>query len=154
MIGSIGVVAQLPNFNRLLDKHDIDFEVLTAGEYKRTLTIFGKNTEAGRQKFLEELEGTHVLFKDFVQTNRPSLDIAKVATGEHWYGKQALDLGLVDGLMTSDQYLFESAQQADVFGVRYIHKRKLAERLGFAAEAAADRLLLKWWARAQQQFFL
>jgi len=154
VVGSIGVVAQLPNFNRLLEKHDIDFEVLTAGEYKRTLTIFGKNTDAGRQKFLEELEDTHVLFKDFVQENRPSLDIARVATGEHWYGKRALELGLVDQLITSDQYLFESARQADVYTVRYIHKRKLAERLGFAAEAATDRLLLKWWERAQQQFFL
>lgn len=154
VVGSIGVVAQLPNFNRLLDRHDIDFEVLTAGEYKRTLTIFGKNTEAGRQKFQEELEDTHELFKDFVKENRPSLDIARVATGEHWYGRRALELGLVDELITSDQYLFEATREADVFGVRYIHKRKLAERLGFAAEAAADRLLLKWWGRVQQQYFL
>ena len=150
VVGSIGVVAQLPNFHRLLEKHDIDFEVLTAGEYKRTLTIFGKNTDAGRQKFQEELEDTHVLFKDFVKEARPSLDIAKVATGEHWYGKRAIELGLVDQLMTSDQYLFDSSKESDVFAVRYIHKQKLAERLGFAAEAAADRLMLKWWERVQQ----
>jgi serine protease SohB len=154
VVGSIGVVAQLPNFHRLLEKHDIDFEVLTAGEYKRTLTIFGKNTDAGRQKFQEELEDTHVLFKDFVKDARPSLDIAKVATGEHWYGKRAIELGLVDQLITSDQYLYDASKEADVFGVRYIHKQKLAERLGFAAEAAADRLMLKWWERVQQRYFV
>lgn len=154
IVGSIGVVAQIPNFHRLLEKNDIDVEVLTAGEYKRTLTIFGKNTEAGRQKFVEELEDTHTLFKDFVKESRPALDIAKVATGEHWYGKRALELGLVDQLMTSDQYLFESAKESDVFAIRYIHKQKLAERLGFAAEASVDRLLLKWWERVQQRYFV
>lgn len=154
VLGSIGVVAQLPNFHRLLEKHDIDYEVLTAGEFKRTLTVFGKNTEAGRQKFLEELEDTHLLFKDFVAENRPSLDIAKVATGEHWYGKRALELGLVDGLITSDQYLYDSAQESDVYAVRYIHKQRLAERLGLAAETSVDRLLMKWWERVQQKYFI
>lgn len=154
IVGSIGVVAQIPNFHRLLEKHDVDVEVLTAGEYKRTLTVFGKNTEAGRQKFVEELEDTHLLFKDFVKDNRPELDIAKVATGEHWYGKRALDLGLVDALMTSDQYLYETSREADVFAVRYVHKQKLAERLGFAAEASVDRLLVKWWGRVQQKYFV
>ena len=91
VLGSIGVLAQLPNFHRLLQKHDIDFELLTAGEYKRTLTMFGENTDKGREKFVEELEETHTLFKDFVGTNRPSLDIAKVATGEVWYGSRALE---------------------------------------------------------------
>lgn len=96
IVGSIGVVAQLPNFNKLLKKHDIDYEQHTAGDFKRTLTVFGENTEEGRAKFQQELEETHVLFKEFVSQYRPTLDIAKVATGEHWYGKQALDLGLVD----------------------------------------------------------
>lgn len=98
IVGSIGVVAQIPNFNRLLKKHDIDYEQHTAGDFKRTLTLFGENTDEGRQKFQEELEETHVLFKAFISKYRPTLDIAKVATGEHWYGQQALDLGLVDGL--------------------------------------------------------
>ncbi|MDH3993006.1 MAG: protease SohB, partial [Gammaproteobacteria bacterium] len=96
VLGSIGVLAQLPNFHRLLKKNDIDFELLTAGEYKRTLTMFGENTDKGREKFVEELEETHELFKSFVNTNRPSLDIAKVATGEVWYGQKALGEGLID----------------------------------------------------------
>lgn len=154
VIGSIGVVAQLPNFHRLLEKNNIDFEVLTAGEYKRTLTFFGKNTDAGRQKFIEELEDTHVLFKDFVQEHRPSLDIATVATGEHWYGRRALELGLVDELTTSDQFLLNASKTADIYAVRYIHRQKLAERLGLAAEASVDRLLMTWWGRLQNKFFL
>jgi serine protease SohB len=131
VVGSIGVVAQLPNINRLLKKHDIDVELHTAGEYKRTLTVIGENTEEGRKKFKEELEDTHELFKEFVHESRPSsLDVAKVATGEHWYGQRALALGLVDELKTSDEYLTERAKEADVYVVRYVQKHKLMNRLG------------------------
>ena len=151
VIGSIGVVAQLPNFHRLLDKWDVDYEVLTAGEYKRTMTVFGENTEAGRQKFLAELEDTHVLFKDFVQENRPKVDIQQVATGEHWYGKRALDLGLVDKLMTSDEYLLAASKVADIFAVRFVHKQNLMQKVGLTASAAADRVLVKWWERLTQK---
>lgn len=129
IIGSIGVVAQLPNFHRLLKKHDVDFELHTAGDYKRTLTVFGENTDAARAKFREELEETHELFKRFVIEHRPSVDLATVATGEHWYGSQAVTLRLVDRLSTSDDYLLERAGQADVFALRYRHKRPISERL-------------------------
>ena len=103
-IGSIGVVAQIPNVHRWLKNHDIDFEQITAGEFKRTLTIFGENTEEGRRKFKKDLEAIHHQFKDFVQTNRPQLDIDKVATGEVWSGQQAKELGLVDEIITSDAW--------------------------------------------------
>lgn len=151
VVGSIGVVAQIPNFNRLLRKNDIDYEVLTAGEYKRTLTVFGENTDAGRQKFQEELEDTHELFKEFVQQNRPVLDIAKVATGEHWYGQRALELKLVDELKTSDEYLVERSRESEVFMVRYVPRHRLLTRLGLSAEASVDRALLRWWDRLQQR---
>lgn len=153
VVGSIGVVAQMPNFHRLLQKHEVDFEVLTAGEYKRTLTVFGKNTDAGRQKFQEELDDTHELFKDFVQQNRSQMDINAVATGEHWYGQRALDLKLVDDLMTSDEYLAERTKDASVFAIRYLPKRKFMSRFGMAAEESADRLLMRWWERLQQRPF-
>ena len=108
IVGSIGVIAQVPNFNKLLKKNDIDYEQFTAGEFKRTVTMFGENTEKGREKFNEELEETHLLFKGFVADHRPSLDINKVATGEHWFGLTAKDLGLVDDIQTSDDYLQQS----------------------------------------------
>ncbi|MBR9882995.1 MAG: protease SohB [Oceanospirillales bacterium] len=113
LVGSIGVVAQLPNFHRMLKKHDVDYEVYTAGEYKRTLTLFGENTEHGRKKFIEELEDTHGLFKEFVSEYRPELDLEKVATGEVWFGRRALEVGLIDGLGTSDDYLFEACENAE-----------------------------------------
>ena len=151
IVGSIGVVAQIPNFHRLLDKWDIDFEVLTAGEYKRTLTVFGENTDAGREKFIQELEDTHLLFKDFVQDYRPALDIGRVATGEHWYGRRAVDLGLVDKLMTSDEYLLAASKDADLFAVRFVHKQPLLQRVGLVAAASLDRVLLGWWERLVQR---
>jgi serine protease SohB len=147
VIGSIGVVAQLPNFHRLLKKNDVDFELLTAGEHKRTLTIFGENTEQGREKFIEDLQDTHQLFKSYVAERRPQIDIDKVATGEVWFGSRALELALVDELMTSDEYLTHSAKESKVFEINYVQKKKLPQRLGIAAEESADRLLVKWWGR-------
>ncbi|MGB2380457.1 MAG: protease SohB [Porticoccaceae bacterium] len=150
IIGSIGVVAQMPNFNRVLKKHDVDYELLTAGEHKRTLTMFGENTDKGREKFIEELEETHQLFKDYVSERRPQVDIEKIATGEIWYGSKALEMALVDDIQTSDEYLVECIQQAQVYEVAYVQKKKLHQRLGIAAEESADRLLLKWWGRLTQ----
>ena len=129
LIGSIGVVAQVPNVHRLLKKNDVDVEVLTAGKYKRTLTVFGENTEEGRQKFLQELEDVHVLFQEYVAENRPGLDIDKVATGEAWYGKRALELNLIDGLSTSDEYLLERCASSEVYEVKWIELRKPIDRI-------------------------
>ena len=151
VLGSIGVLAQLPNFHRLLKKHDIDFELLTAGEYKRTLTVFGENTDKGREKFVEELEDTHTLFKEFVSENRPGLDIARVATGEVWYGQRALDQGLVDELRTSDDYVQAHLKDWDVYEVKFVHKKNWQEKLGMAAEGALEKTFLKIWERAQRR---
>ncbi|WLH14667.1 protease SohB [Pseudomonas hefeiensis] len=153
VLGSIGVVAQLPNVNRLLKKHDIDFEVLTAGEYKRTLTVFGENTEKGREKFQEDLDITHELFKNFVSNYRPQLAIDDVATGEVWLGVAALDKRLVDELKTSDEYLAERAKSAELYHLHYAERKSLQERIGMAASGSVDRVLLSWWSRLTQQRF-
>jgi serine protease SohB len=154
IIGSIGVMAQLPNFHRLLKKNDIDFEMMTAGEYKRTLTMFGENTDEGREKFREELHDTHILFKEFVKENRPVVDIDAVATGEVWYGKRAIERGLVDELMTSDEYILQESASADVYELKYEQKKSLQEKLGLSAAQAADTVLLRWWQRMSQRWFL
>jgi len=153
ILGSIGVVAQLPNVNRLLKKHDIDFEVLTAGEYKRTLTVFGENTEKGREKFQEDLDVTHELFKNFVARYRPQLAIDEVATGEVWLGIAALDKQLVDELKTSDEYLAERAKGAELFHLHYAERKSLQERVGLAASGSVDRLLLTCRTRLTPQRF-
>ncbi len=129
IIGSIGVLAQLPNFNRLLKKHDIDFEQLYAGEYKRTLTLFGENTDKAREKMQQELEEIHALFKGFIKRQRTGLEVEKVATGEHWLGSRALELGLVDELLTSDDYLMAAREHADIVEVNYVAREGLKERL-------------------------
>ncbi len=143
ILGSIGVVAQLPNFHRFLKKNDVDFEVLTAGEHKRTMTIFGENTDKGRQKFLEDLEDTHGLFKEYVSERRPDLDIAAVANGDIWFGKRALEVKLIDEIKTSDEYLIEACDRADVVSVAYQRKRSLPEKLGLATSAALEHTVWK-----------
>jgi serine protease SohB len=154
ILGSIGVVAQMPNFNRLLKRHDIDFELITAGEYKRTLTMLGENTDKGREKFVEEIEDVHLLFKEFVAQHCPELDIEKVATGEHWFGQRALDRGLVDELITSDEYIANACEAADVFEVKYVEKKTLPERMGIAVQDSVDALLMRWWERGTFYRFL
>ncbi len=129
IVGSIGVVAQLPNFNRVLKKHGVDYETFTAGEYKRTVTMFGENTEKGKEKFIEEIQDTHLLFKEFVSEARPAVDINTVATGEVWFGKRAIEHQLIDELNTSDDFLMKACQSADVFQVRYEMKKSFGEKL-------------------------
>ncbi|MGF6282301.1 serine protease SohB [Pseudomonas frederiksbergensis] len=119
LLGSIGVVSQFPNVHRLLKKHDIDVETITAGEFKRTLTTLGENTEAGREKYKEDLTAIHNLFKGFVSKYRPTLDTDKVATGESWFGQYALDQKLADELKTSDEYLQEKVNTSDVIHIQY-----------------------------------
>lgn len=138
ILGSIGVVAQIPNAHKLLKKHDVDYEVMTAGEYKRTMTIFGENTTKGRKKFQEDLEITHQLFKDFVASNRPHLNVDEIATGETWLGTAALDKQLIDTIITSDQYLMDKAKQAELYVVHYTIKKGLHERLGLTASSIVD----------------
>ncbi len=144
VVGSIGVVAQIPNVHRLLKKHDVDYELLTAGQYKRTLTVFGENTDEGRRKFQEDLEATHGLFKAFVARYRPQLDLEKVATGEHWFGEQARDLGLVDSLRTSDDLLLELARNHELYEVTFRRKQPISRRVTLAVENTLERLMAGW----------
>ncbi|MEM1261116.1 MAG: protease SohB [Pseudomonadota bacterium] len=140
IIGSIGVLAQLPNFHRLLDKHGIDFEEITAGKHKRTVTMFGRNTEEDRAQLREELEDIHVLFKAMVAEYRPDLDIDAVATGEYWYGSCAIDRNLVDSLSTSDELLRAKSADKDLYRVTW----KVKQPLGRKLLQAADGFLGRW----------
>lgn len=143
IIGSIGVVAQIPNFHKLLTKNHVDFELHTAGEFKRTLTMFGENTEKARKKFQEELEETHLLFKQFITNNRPQVDIDKVATGEHWHAIDAIKLNLIDEILTSDDLILNKAQNIPVFEISYEEKQKFSEKLTSSFMLGVERLILK-----------
>lgn len=143
IVGSIGVVGQLPNFNRLLEKHNVDIEQHTAGEYKRTLTMFGKNTDKGRQKFQQDLEETHTLFKRYIAEHRPIVQLEEVATGEHWYGTDAINLRLVDELQTSDDYILAKIKTHDVFEIGYEEKQKLSDKITGSFSMIFDSLMAK-----------
>lgn len=147
ILGSIGVIAQLPNFNRMLDEHGIDFEMITAGKYKRNVTIFGKNTDEDRAKLKQELEDVHGLFKDVVSEYRQDLDLEKVSTGEHWYGTRALELGLADELKTSDELLAELAKDCDLYRVHYKIKQPLQKRLLANVDALIEKADAARWRR-------
>ena len=139
IVGSIGVLAQLPNFHRLLEEKGVDFEQVTAGRYKRTLTVFGKNTDEGRAKVQEEVEDVHELFKSQIREHRPQVDIERVATGEHWHGIRALELKLVDELKTSDDLLLEAARDNDVYRIAYKRRRSWQERMLGGVESLLTR---------------
>lgn len=149
IIGSIGVVAQIPNIHRLLKKNDIDVELHTAGEYKRTLTLLGENTDEGREKFKQDLNETHLLFKSFVHKYRPELDIDSVATGEYWYGTDAVDKGLIDEVGVSDDWLISRINDFEVLSVQYILKKKMVERVTGGAMESVDKLMMRWLQRGK-----
>jgi serine protease SohB len=150
VLGSIGVVAQIPNVHRLLKRHDVDVEVLTAGKYKRTLTVLGENTEEGRQKFIEELEDVHRLFKSFVGTHRQQVDVDAVATGEIWYGEDAVSRKLVDEIATSDDYLATQIDDADIYAVRWVETKRPIERVLAQVESSIHRITARWVERISQ----
>ncbi|MDG2459604.1 MAG: protease SohB [Luminiphilus sp.] len=154
IIGSIGVVAQLPNFHRLLKKNDIDFEIHTAGEFKRTLTLFGENTDKAREKFQADIDDVHVMFKEFVAASRPVVPIDEVSTGEYWFGQRALEKNLVDQLCTSDAFLLERLDSADLIEVRFRAKRNWQERLGMAADTLVARAFKRLLQSEQDQRYL
>ena len=147
ILGSIGVIAQLPNFSRLMDEHGIDFEQVTAGQYKRNVTMFGKNTDADRAKLKDELEDVHELFKAAVGRYRPDLDLARVATGEHWYGTRAQELGLADELKTSDELLAGLAADRDLYQVTYKIKQPLQKRLMANVDGTIEKIDSAAWRR-------
>ncbi|MFD2110586.1 protease SohB [Thiorhodococcus fuscus] len=144
VLGSIGVLAELPNFHRLLDRYGVDFELHTAGAHKRTLTLFGENTDEGRAKLCEQLEETHRLFKTFVAEYRPDLDLDQVATGEYWHGQRAVELGLVDSIQTSDDFLLDASQGRDLLQLKYRAAKKPIERLLSAIQSTLDRAFVTW----------
>lgn len=144
VLGSIGVLAQLPNFHELLKRHGIAFEQETAGEYKRTVTMFGENTEEQRAKLREQIIQTHDLFKKFVGEHRPELDLDKVATGEIWYGTEAVELGLVDEIKTSDDFLLQQSEQAQLYEITYSTKKSVSERLLSSVSTALEKTSENW----------
>ncbi len=129
ILGSIGVLAQVPNLHRFLKKHDVDYQEITAGEYKRTITMLGEITEKGKQKFVEQMEDTHQLFKEFVSKNRPSMNISQVATGEYWFGLRAKELGLVDTVQTSDEWLFSKKDDYKLIKVSLKERKKIGDKI-------------------------
>ena len=147
ILGSIGVLAQIPNFNRLLDSHGVDFEQISAGKYKRTVTMFGKNTDADRAKLKEELEDVHALFKAAVGRYRADLDLEAIATGEHWYGTRALELGLADELLTSDELLLRRSAERDLFRVSYKIRQPLQKRIISNIDGTLEKVDAASWRR-------
>ncbi len=154
IIGSIGVLMQMPNFNKFLEKHNISYEMLTAGEYKRTLTMFGKNTDKGREKMQQELEETQALFKNFIEENRPLVNLQEVATGEHWFAAKAIEYRLVDTLQTSDDYLLKASNDVDIYEINKIQKKGLLKKLKHNAQALFDAAINKIWQEQQEKNYL
>ena len=140
IIGSIGVLAQVPNFNKLLKNKGIDFEQHTAGNYKRTVTMFGENTDKDREKLGEQLQDIHVLFKDFITANRKNIDIDKVATGEYWYGPKALELNLIDDIMTSDEYILSMINKFEIFHIQYKKLKTLSDKISKISSSASSKV--------------
>jgi serine protease SohB len=144
IIGSIGVLVQLPNFHRVLKKHDVDYEIISAGEFKRTLTTFGEITKKGKDKVQEDVETIHDIFKSWVKDHRPSVDIDKISTGETWIGMQAKEKNMVDEIRTSDECIVTACDSADVYEIEYEIKKSIQDKLGKVFEGTIDKVFSNW----------
>ena len=153
IIGSIGVLVQLPNFHRVLKKHDVDYEQISAGEYKRTLSVFGEITQKGRDKVQEDVENIHDIFKSWVKDHRPSIEIDKISTGETWVGMQAKEKYMVDEIKTSDECLVEACNDAEVFEVEYEFKKTIQDKLGRVLEESSFKVLSRWFDRPTDDIY-
>lgn len=148
IIGSIGVLVQLPNFYRALKKHDVDYEIISAGEFKRTLTQFGEITQKGRDKVQEDVETMHEIFKKWIKDHRPSVDIDKISTGETWVGMQAKERYMVDEIRTSDECIVTACESADVFEVEYEIHKTIQDKLGSVLQGTTEKLFSNWFNKA------
>jgi serine protease SohB len=153
VVGSIGVAAPVPNAHRLLERHGVDYDEMTAGEFKRTVSLFGKITDKGRAKFQEQLDETHTLFRDFVGEQRPTLDMDKVATGEYWHGIQAQSLGLVDTLQTSDDFLLEQIDTANIHHLNYKKSQSMRDKVMGSSTKVLEDTAMRIWSRWKELSF-
>lgn len=153
ILGSIGVLVQMPNFHRLLRKHEVDYETISAGEFKTTLTTFGETTQRGRDKVKEDVEEMHAIFKDWVKQHRPAVEIDSIATGETWVGLQAMERNMIDEVITSDECIIRACDEADVFAVRFEIRRTIGDKLGAAIHSTIDKTVLSWLKRARQSAY-
>lgn len=153
ILGSIGVLVQMPNFHRLLHKHEVDYETISAGEFKTTLTTFGEITQHGRDKVKEDVEEMHAIFKDWVKQHRPAVEIDSIATGETWVGLQALERSMIDEIITSDECIVRACDDADVFAVRFEIRRTISDKLGAAIHTSIDKTVMSWLKKARQSAY-
>ena len=153
IIGSIGVLVQLPNFHRVLKKYDVDYEIISAGEYKRTLTHFGEITNKGKDKVKEDVENIHQIFKDWVKTYRPSVEIDTIATGETWVGSQAKDRYMVDDIKTSDECVIEACENSEVYEIKFEIKKSLQVKLASLLEESTHRLISRWFGKSDHDIY-
>ena len=147
VVGSIGVVASVPNLHKLRQKNAIDYEDITAGEFKRTVSVLGEITPAGRDHFQGKLEAIHDAFKAHVAARRPGADVARIANGDTWLASDALALGLVDEIVAGDELLFRARDSARLYEVKWEARKSplqnLVGGLGAAARKAADVLIAR-----------
>ncbi len=153
IIGSIGVLVQLPNFHRVLKKYDVDYEIISAGEYKRTLTHFGEITNKGKDKVKDDVENIHQIFKDWVKTYRPSVEIDTIATGETWVGSQAKDKYMVDDIKTSDECVIEACENSEVYEIKFEIKKSLQVKLASLLEESTHRLISRWFGKSNHDIY-
>lgn len=151
VVGSIGVVATVPNVRKLLVRQGVDVEQVTAGAHKRTLSMFGENTEEGRAHFQADLNDMHLQFKEHVARHRPQVDVEQVATGAHWTANRAVGLGLVDELLTSDDWLLARHEAHDLIEVTWRPPQTVGRRFGLGVESTLVHAAERLWSRISNQ---
>mmetsp|Transcript_9058 Transcript_9058/g.12909 ORF Transcript_9058/g.12909 Transcript_9058/m.12909 type:complete len:423 (-) Transcript_9058:25-1293(-) len=107
VVGSIGVIGQTVNIHNALESWGVKPLVFRGGKHKAPVGLIGEVSEDGMKTIQKMIDKTHNAFKRHVLAARPKLakQIDDVATGDVWLGCDALDVGLIDRVITSDEYI-------------------------------------------------
>ncbi len=110
IVGSVGVVAGIPNVKRLLEEKGVSYRLFVAGDKKRVVHFADDDGPEVREYMDEKLAGIHTQFLQAVEKHRGDrVKLDEVRSGDHWSAEESVEkgLGLVDELQTSAEYLLE-----------------------------------------------
>ncbi len=117
--GSIGVIIQKLDVQKLADKIGVKVEVIKTGKFKDILNPFRGLTEEEKKYLLRLEEDVLNQFKEAVVKNRKGklkVDIDQIADGRIFSGHQALEIGLIDKIGNLEDAINEAAKLAGIKG--------------------------------------
>lgn len=139
ILGSIGVISAGFGFSDLIGRYGIERRVHTAGKSKSMLDPFRPEKPEDVERLNQLLEPIHEAFRAQILRRRGDRLAAgtDLFTGDIWTGKQAVELGLADGI----GHLVPKMRENYGKNLRFLHygmRVSLLRRFGLSADDFID----------------